>query len=84
MKKIAILASGEGTNAERIIRYFLEKRTAEVALVIVNKAQAGVLKRAERLSVPSLILTAQDLPTGKHWKYCTNIILTLLYWQASS
>ena len=44
MKKIAILASGEGTNAERIIRYFLEKRTAEVALVIVNKAQAGVLK----------------------------------------
>lgn len=30
MKKIAILASGEGTNAERIIRYFLEKRTAEV------------------------------------------------------
>ena len=50
MKKIAILASGEGTNAERIIRYFLEKRTAEVALVIVNKAQAGVLKRAERLT----------------------------------
>ena len=65
MKKIAILASGEGTNAERIIRYFLEKRTAEVALVIVNKAQAGVLKRAERLSVPSLILTAQDFADGK-------------------
>ena len=50
---------------ERIIRYFLEKRTAEVALVIVNKAQAGVLKRAERLSVPSLILTAQDFADGK-------------------
>ena len=65
MKKIAILASGEGTNTERIIRYFLEKRTAEVALVIVNKAQAGVLKRAERLSVPSLILTAQDFADGK-------------------
>ena len=65
MKKIAILASGEGTNAERIIRYFLEKRTAEVALGIVNKAQAGVLKRAERLSVPSLILTAQEFADGK-------------------
>lgn len=65
MKKIAILASGEGTNAERIIRYFLEKRTAEVALVITNKAQAGVLKRAERLSVPSLILTAQEFASGK-------------------
>ena len=65
MKKIAILASGEGTNAERIIRYFLEKRTAEVALVITNKAQAGVLKRADRLSVPSLILTAQEFADGK-------------------
>lgn len=65
MKKIAILASGEGTNAERIIRYFLEKRTAEVVLVITNKAQAGVLKRAERLSVPSLILTAQEFASGK-------------------
>ena len=65
MKKIAILASGEGTNAERIIRYFLEKRTAEVALVITNKVQAGVLKRAERLSVPSLILTAQEFASGK-------------------
>ena len=50
MKKIAILASGEGTNTERIIRYFLEKRTAEVALVIVNKAQAGVLKQIGRAS----------------------------------
>ena len=39
MRKSQFLASGEGTNAERIIRYFLEKRTAEVALVIVNKAQ---------------------------------------------
>ncbi len=65
MEKIAILASGEGTNAERIIRYFLEKRTAEVVLVITNKAQAGVLKRAERLSVPSLILTAQEFAGGK-------------------
>lgn len=65
MKKIAILASGEGTNAERIIRYFLERRTAEVALVITNKAQAGVLKRTERLSVPSLVLTAQEIAGGE-------------------
>ena len=65
MKKIAILASGEGTNAERIIRYFSEKRTAEVALVITNKAQAGVLKRTERLSVPSLVITAQGFADGE-------------------
>lgn len=32
MKKIAILASGEGTNAERIIRYFSGHATVEVAV----------------------------------------------------
>lgn len=65
MRKIAILASGEGTNAERIIRYFLEKRTAEVALVITNKAQAGVLKRTERLGVPSLVIPAGGFAEGE-------------------
>lgn len=65
MKKIAILASGEGTNAERIIRYFLEKRTAEVVLVITNKAQAGVLKRTERLGVSSLVITSQGFADGE-------------------
>ncbi len=65
MKKIAILASGEGTNAERIIRYFSEKKTAEVALVITNKAQAGVLKRAECLGVPSLVIPAQGFADGE-------------------
>ena len=65
MRKIAILASGEGTNAERIIRYFLEKRTAEVALVVTNKAQAGVLKRTERLGVPSLVVTARGFAEGE-------------------
>ncbi|MDE5678477.1 phosphoribosylglycinamide formyltransferase [Phocaeicola sp.] len=64
MKKIAILASGEGTNAERIIRYFAEKRTAEIALVIANKTQAGVLKRAERLGVPSVVITPQGFTSG--------------------
>lgn len=68
MKKIAILASGEGTNTERIIRYFLEKRTAEVALVITNKTQAGVLKRTDRLSVPSVVITAQGFADGEALK----------------
>lgn len=68
MKKIAILASGEGTNAERIIRYFSEKRTAEVALVITNKTQAGVLKRTEKLNVPSLIIAAQEFADGEALK----------------
>lgn len=65
MKKIAILASGEGTNAERIIRYFAERKTAEVALVITNKMQAGVLKRAGRLGIPTKVITAAEFAEGE-------------------
>lgn len=65
MKKIAIFASGEGTNAERIIRYFAERKTAEVALVITNKMQAGVLKRAGRLGIPTKVITASGFAEGE-------------------
>lgn len=65
MKKIAILASGEGTNAERIIQYFYAKKTAEVVVVITNKAQAGVLKRADKLGIPSEIILSQEFTNGK-------------------
>ena len=41
MKRIAILASGTGTNAERIVRYFQEKGTAEVAWIIASRAWVG-------------------------------------------
>ena len=46
MKKIAILASGNGTNAENIIRYFRGRGTAEVSLVLTNRSTAYVLQRA--------------------------------------
>ncbi len=64
-KRIAILASGEGTNTERIIRYLSESKTAEVALVVSNNAHAGVLIRAPRLGVPAIVLTAQEFADGK-------------------
>lgn len=65
MKRIAIFASGEGTNAERIIRYFAEKETGEVALVVTNKEQAGVIRRAENLKIPVLHLPAIGFKEGK-------------------
>lgn len=65
---MAILASGEGTNAERIIRYFFEKKTAEVVVVITNKPQAGVVKRTEKLGVPTKVIPAQGFATGEALK----------------
>lgn len=64
MKKIAILASGNGTNAENIIRYFQHpshKGKAEVALVISNRREAKVLDRADALGVPTLYLPKAEL-----------------------
>jgi phosphoribosylglycinamide formyltransferase-1 len=51
MKFISILASGTGTNAENIIRYFSNDRTAKVTLVLSNRSQAEVLARAAALGV---------------------------------
>ncbi|MGB2128375.1 MAG: phosphoribosylglycinamide formyltransferase [Flavicella sp.] len=53
MTRIAILASGSGTNAENIIRYFSDKESVKITAVISNKKSAKVLERASNLNVPS-------------------------------
>ena len=60
-KKIALFASGSGSNAENIIKYFDDNQNIEISLVISNKTDAFVLERAKRLNIPSTILTAQDM-----------------------
>lgn len=62
MKKIAIFASGNGSNAENIIRYFQEKESSgEVALVVCNKVGAKVLERAGRLGVESVVMSRDEI-----------------------
>jgi phosphoribosylglycinamide formyltransferase 1 len=60
MKNIAIFASGSGTNAENIIRYFSNKNSAKVSFVLSNKRQALVLKRAEALNIPTAFFDHDD------------------------
>lgn len=64
-KKIAILASGSGTNAENIIRYFREKGSADVRLVLTNRQNAFVLERAKALEVPGFYYSKSDWESGK-------------------
>lgn len=52
-KRIAIFASGSGSNAEQIIKHFAEKELFEVSLILSNKADAYVHERARKLNVPS-------------------------------
>jgi phosphoribosylglycinamide formyltransferase-1 len=62
--KIAIFASGSGTNAENIIRFFASSDEVKVALVLSNHADAGVHERARRLGVPSFTLSNSDFREG--------------------
>ena len=64
-KNIAVLASGSGTNAENIIRYFREKGSARVALVLTNRQNAFVLERAKGLGVPCVWFAKSDWESGE-------------------
>lgn len=70
-KNIAIFASGSGTNTENIIQYFENHNTVNIALVISNKPDAMVLKRAEKWHVPTRVFTREDFSNGQ------NVIHTL-------
>lgn len=54
MVNIAIFASGSGSNAENISNYFKDKDGVSIRLIISNKADAFVHKRAEVLGIKSL------------------------------
>ena len=60
MKRIVIFASGSGTNAENIIRYFKNSNLISVVQVLSNKKDAKVLERAKRLEVSSLVFNRDD------------------------
>lgn len=60
MIKIAIFASGSGTNAENIIKYFSDKSYAEIVLIISNKKDAYVHERAKMLNVDSVTFSKSD------------------------
>ncbi len=65
MKNIAIFASGSGTNAENIIKFFQDHPAGRVQLVLSNNADAYVLERARKLGVPAVTFSRQELMEGK-------------------
>lgn len=58
---IAIFASGGGTNAENIIRYFHDSELVCTPLLVCNKADAPVLEKAQRLGVRTQVVTKAQL-----------------------
>ncbi len=65
MKKIAILASGNGSNAENIIKFFENNETVKVSMVITNNSKAFVLERAKKLNVPAIVFDNSNWKNGE-------------------
>ncbi len=61
MRNIAIFASGSGTNAENIISFFKESKTAKVTLLLANKKDAFAIERARKNSVANLTFSSNEL-----------------------
>lgn len=62
MERIAIFASGNGSNAENIIRYFqAHPGLGEVVLVVCNRPGAGVIERAARLGVDTRVMSRAEI-----------------------
>lgn len=59
--KLAVFASGGGTNCENIIRYFKDSDKVKVAFVVANKVGIPALEKAERFGVPTRVVPKADL-----------------------
>lgn len=61
MIRIAIFASGSGTNAENIARYFSDKKTAVIQHIFTNSPEAGVIARAKTLKITCDVISKTNL-----------------------
>jgi phosphoribosylglycinamide formyltransferase-1 len=60
MKRIVIFASGSGTNAENISRFFQQSDSASVVHIVTNNKNAKVIQRAKDLEINSLIFNREE------------------------
>jgi phosphoribosylglycinamide formyltransferase-1 len=58
--RIAIFASGSGSNAQKILEHFKYHEQGEVVIILTNNPQAYVLQRADNFEIPSHVFTRQE------------------------
>ena len=86
MPRLALFASGNGSNAQRIIEYFTGHSTITIDLVLCNKPGAQVLKRAETLGVSSILFNratfyeTSEIPDLLREKNISHLILAGFLW----
>jgi phosphoribosylglycinamide formyltransferase-1 len=71
MKRLAVFASGSGTNFQQICEYFKEKNSdIKIELLVVNKANAYVVERAKQLNVKSVYFNREDFYSSEKVVEC--------------
>ena len=83
--RIAIFASGSGTNAEAIIKYFKDHPLIKIELVLSNNPNALVLERAKKFAVPAKVFNRQEFSSGEVVRWLqeygiTHIVLAGFLW----
>ena len=63
MTRIAIFASGSGSNAENIFNYFKENDGVEISIILTNNPNAFVIERAKKLNVSCHIFSKTEFLT---------------------
>lgn len=63
-KRLAIFASGNGSNAINLIKHFDEHPIIETAFVLTNNAKAGIIDKAERSGVKIIVLSNTDVSSS--------------------
>lgn len=61
MIQIAVFASGNGSNAQRLAEYFAQTNHASVAAIYCNNPKAFVIQRAESLNIPLVLFNREQL-----------------------
>ena len=83
---VAVFASGGGSNAEEIFKYFQNHPDIRVSLLLTNNPQAKVIERAQKYNIPVLVFSKNDfIPTGNVLKSLlekdvTHVVLAGFLW----
>ncbi|MCD8372902.1 MAG: phosphoribosylglycinamide formyltransferase [Clostridia bacterium] len=62
MKKIAVFASGGGTDFQSVIDANLKENFCEIVLLVASKSGIGAIDRAARCGIPSKVFAKADYP----------------------
>src|SRR5687768_5076202 len=84
--RIAVLASGSGTNAEEIFTYFKDHPAIEIGILLSNNPQAFALERARKFSIETKIFTRDEFKNSDvilkilRGKQISHIVLAGFLW----